>query len=218
MIEPRISLDVILRAGDSGGEGMGVHTGGPTWLNNLRQRQRNHITSIMYQTLIHQLTEQFPPQNQTVASYQAVCPLSGPQGQKKPKTHLADGERKKMEQFLERVSWSSVIHSAWACSWLPEEGEKHRVERERSSRKRNDGDGGKKRGTREKVRQKESKDLLSWLIIACTESKKEKNEGCHHHHQSSTSWSSTSKTSNEWKNTKRAATRPSVCQVVFMFC
>lgn len=34
-----------------------------------------------------------------------------------------------MEQFLETVSWSSVIHNASACSCLPEDGEKHRMER-----------------------------------------------------------------------------------------
>lgn len=38
-------------------------------------------------------------------------------------------EKKKMEQFLETVSWSSVIQNACACSCLPEDRGKHGMER-----------------------------------------------------------------------------------------
>lgn len=180
MIEPGISLDLILRA--SGREER-FKPGAQTRLNNLRQRQRNHITSIMYQTLIHQLTEQSPcppkKKTQTAASYQAACPLSGPRGQKKPKTHSADGERKKNGAiFRESVLKLSdpqclSVQSAPRGGREAPRGERER-EGERGRRKRDDGDGGKKRGTREKVMQKERKDLQSWFIIARAESEKQK--------------------------------------------
>lgn len=56
-----------------------------------------------------------------------------------------------------------MIHSASACSRLPEDREKHREERE--------GSVGKLAGKREKVMQKESKELPFGLIIGCSKRK-----------------------------------------------